>query len=108
MLHTLEPDRVRGRVTEQGVILNTMCTCLCLQAGHHGVCLAVAAPGRKHVRHGLSAVPGADVCEPCFAASIDDLLERKQVTGGRDTAPGVVRDRRLRAETGRGHLGGAS
>lgn len=59
----------------------TSCGCMCRFAGHYGACQITATPRRTHLVGGLTVVPGAEVCEPCFDAVAESVRHGRSRAG---------------------------
>lgn len=62
--------------------MRSLCTCLCRQAGHHGVCREFAEPGLRLLAPLLTMSSTGEVCRPCYRATASNDMylcdDRKQ------------------------------
>lgn len=49
--------------------MHSLCTCLCRQAGHHGICRETAEPGLRLLAPLLTMSSTGEVCRPCYLAT---------------------------------------
>lgn len=49
--------------------MHPLCTCLCRQAGHHGICREVSEPGLRLLAPPLTMSSTGEVCRPCYLAA---------------------------------------
>jgi len=50
--------------------VDALCTCLCRQAGHHGICQDTPEPGLRLLAPQLTMTSTGEVCRACYQATV--------------------------------------
>ncbi|WP_243788167.1 hypothetical protein [Saccharopolyspora gloriosae] len=50
-------------------MMDALCTCLCRQAGHHGICQETPEHGLRVLSPQLTMTSTGEVCRPCYQAT---------------------------------------
>ena len=69
MLH--HPRPVGGELnSRKEETMDAICTCLCRQAGHHGICQETPEHGLRLLAPQLTMTSTGEVCRPCYQATV--------------------------------------